>query len=64
MRLGSFGENIDVQGTIGQQIGEFKFCGRTDAAALPMVVDDTENLVFGRRSAHGRFPLRLGLEIR
>ena len=41
----TFGKNVDVQRTISQQIGNFELRGSTDAATLPMVVDDTENLL-------------------
>src|SRR5215212_3935105 len=41
VRLRPLGENVDVQRAIRQQIGKFQLRGRTDAATLPMVVDDT-----------------------
>ena len=46
--------------TISQQVGNLELRGRTDAATLPMVVDDTGNLLLGRCRAHRQlFPLVL-----
>jgi hypothetical protein len=48
VRLRALGKNVDVQRAVRQQIGKFELRGGTDAATLPMVVDDTENLVLRR----------------
>jgi len=55
-RRRALGKNVDVQRAIRQQIGKFELRRGTSAATLPMVVDDTENLVLGRCSAHRQSP--------
>ena len=54
MSLGALGKNIDVQGRAGQMIGNFQLRGRTHATALPVVVDDAQDLLSRRGSAHLR----------
>ena len=41
--------------TCKEEIGELKLHGGADAATLPMVVDDAENLLLRSSSAHRRF---------
>jgi hypothetical protein len=48
MGLGALGEYVDVQRAVRQVVGEFQLRGNTDAAALPMVVHDSENPLPGR----------------
>ena len=49
MSLGTLGENVDVQRTIRQVIGEFQLRRDTHATTLPMVVNDPQNLLLGCR---------------
>jgi hypothetical protein len=46
-----------VAARIRQQIGKFELRGSADAATLPMVGDDPENLLLRGGRAHRRFPL-------
>ena len=55
MCFGALGKDVDVQRTISQQIGNFELRGSTDAATLPMVIDDAQNLLLGRGRAHCRY---------
>jgi hypothetical protein len=50
--LRALGKNVEVQWAIGQQIGKFELCRSTEAVTLPMMVDDTEDLLLGRRRVH------------
>lgn len=58
MRLSTLGENINVQWTIRQMVSEFQLRRHTHTTALPMVVNDTQNLLlrcgFGRLSSGSR----------
>ena len=44
MGSGTAGENIDVQRTVRQMIGQFQLRRHPQAAALPVVVHDSQNL--------------------
>ena len=52
MCLRALGKDVDVQRAIGEQIGKFELRGHSDAATLPMVVDDVD--VTGHRFLRGR----------
>jgi hypothetical protein len=52
VRVRALGKRVDVYWTVGQQIGKLELRGSTDAATLPMIVDDPEDLLLRRHGAH------------
>ena len=48
MGLGAVGEHVDMQRAVHQVVSEFQLRGDADAAALPMVVHDSQNPLPGR----------------